>query len=51
MRNKLFGTVAMALVFGLGAAVQQHPATDRPAGHQVNAENQGPTVITATSAG
>ena len=53
MRSKLaglFGVVAMALAFGLGAAAQQNLATDRPAGHQVIAENQGPTVITATSA-
>ncbi|MBG7700281.1 MULTISPECIES: hypothetical protein [Streptomyces] len=54
MRNKLaglFGTVAMALAFGLGAVAQQNAAADRPAGHHVTAENQGPTVITASSAG
>ncbi|MET8772169.1 hypothetical protein [Streptomyces sp. NPDC004658] len=54
MRNKLaglFGMVAMALAFGLGATVQHQSATDRPAGHHVTAENQGPTVITASSAG
>ncbi|MET9013790.1 hypothetical protein ACWD1W_10400 [Streptomyces olivaceoviridis] len=54
MRDKLaglFGVVAMALVFGLGAAVQHNAAADRPAGHHVTAENQGPTVITASAAG
>lgn len=52
MRTKLaglFGMVAMTLALGLGVAAGQHPANDRPAGHQVIAENQGPTVITTTS--
>ncbi|MFF4015234.1 hypothetical protein [Streptomyces sp. NPDC001843] len=54
MRSKLaglFGMVAVALVVGLGAAAQQNAVADRPAGHQVVAENQGPTVIGATVAG
>ncbi|GGZ07097.1 hypothetical protein GCM10010300_58710 [Streptomyces olivaceoviridis] len=54
MRDKLaglFGMAAVALVFALGAAAQHNAAADRPAGHHVTAENQGPTVITASSAG